>query len=104
MNDAQRKIAAAAWQAYNAMESTKRRHFDYLSARESAGNKFNLPPSKQESEMLEGLLRDHDEQVEAFKIASQALRQCDTKAFDALWAYINEINRALAPVRDKQTH
>jgi len=104
MKDAQRKAAAAAWQAYNAMETTKRRHFDYLSARESAAKKFNLPASERETEMLASLLRDHDEQVKAFKAASQALRQSDPEAFNALWAYINEINEALAPLREREIH
>ena len=104
MNDAQRKAAAAAWQAYNAMEATKRRHFDYLTARDSASKKFNLPPTERETEMLKGLLRDHDEQVKAFKTASQALRQSDPQTFDALWAYINEINQALEPLRDHEIH
>lgn len=104
MNETQREAATATWQAYNAMETTKRRHFDYLSAIEARRNKFNLEPSELEDQMLARFLRDHDEQVKLFKTASQMLREHDLAAFDALWAYINEINGALAAFQDGQTH
>ena len=73
MNETQREAAATTWQAYNAMETTKRRHFDYLSAIEARRNKFNLEPSELEDQMLARFLRDHDEQVKLFKTASQML-------------------------------
>ena len=41
MNSEHRATATAAWQAYNAMETTKRRHLDYLSALESRENATN---------------------------------------------------------------
>ena len=89
---------------YNAMETTKRRHFDYLSHLESRRTKFNLEPSQLENEMLTQLLRDHDEQVNAFKAASQKLRQSDPKAFDALWSYVNDINNALKQFQDREAN
>lgn len=89
---------------YNAMETTKRRHFDYLGHLESRHTKFNLEPSQLENEILARLLRDHDEQVKAFKTASQKLRQSDPKAFDALWNYINDINNALKPSQDREAN
>jgi hypothetical protein len=104
MNDAQRKSAALAWQAYNAMESTKRRHFDLLQAFEIRRSKFNLAPSDEEQRLLAQLLRDHDEQVKAFKLASDALRSTDPDAFASLWNYIDKINRALAPYRQSSTN
>ena len=87
---------------YNAMETTKRRHFDYLSHLESRQTKFNLEPSQFEKEMLTRLLRDHDEQVQVFKTASQKLRQSDPQAFDALWNYINDIHNALGSSQDRE--
>ena len=47
-----RTIAAIAWQAYNAMESTKRRYLDYLIALESREKKFNLPANDSEQTLL----------------------------------------------------
>lgn len=54
--------------------------------------------------MLARFLPDHDQQVKLFKTASQMLRERDPAAFDALWAYINEINGALAAFQDGRTH
>ena len=104
MNEKQRQAAGALWQAYNALETTKRRHFGYLQALESRQNKYNLETSESENQLLAQLLRDHDEQVTLFKSASEALRSANREAFDALWAYINEINAALAPFESKKVH
>lgn len=54
--------------------------------------------------MLARLLRDHDAQVTLFKSASGALRISNHEAFDALWAYINEINLALVPTESSELH
>ena len=104
MNSEHRATATAAWQAYNAMETTKRRHLDYLSALESREKRFNLPPNDAENSMLKRLLTDHDSQVNAFKAASNALRETNPAAFDALWVYIGEINEALAPFAPDHVH
>jgi hypothetical protein len=104
MNEKQRQATEATWQAYNAMETTKRRHFGYLQALESRRNKFNIEPGEAENQLLAQLLRDHDGQVTLFKSASEALRNSNPEAFDALWAYINEINAALAPFESKEIH
>jgi hypothetical protein len=104
MNEKQRQTAGAVWQAYNALETTKRRHFDYLQALESRRNKYNIEPSDAENQMLAQLLRDHDAQVTVFKLATEALRTSNREAFDALWAYINEINLALVPFERKELH
>ena len=104
MNEKQRQATAATWQAYNALETTKRRHFGSLEALESRRNKFNMEPSEAENQMLARLLRDHDEQVTAFKLASETLRNSNREAFDALWVYINEINVALVPFESKGVH
>jgi hypothetical protein len=104
MNENQTQAAGAAWQAYNALETTKRRHFEYLQALESRRNKFNIGPSEAENKMLAQLLRDHDAQVTVFKLATEALRSSNREAFDALWVYINEINLALVPFERKELH
>ena len=79
MNSEHRATATAAWQAYNAMETTKRRHLDYLSALESREKRFNLAPNDAENSMLKRLLTDHDSQVSAFKAAGSVARS----GFDA---------------------
>ena len=104
MNSKHRTAATAAWQAYNAMETTKRRHLDYLSALESREKRFNLAASDAENSMLKRLLNDHDAQVSAFKAASNALRETNPAAFDALWVYIGEMNEALAPFVPNHVH
>ena len=71
----------------------------YLQAMETRCNKFNIEPSENENQMLARLLRDHDEQVSAFKTASDRLRNANPEAFDALWIYINEINSTSVPLR-----
>ena len=104
MNEKQRQKTKVTWQAYNALETTKRRHFSYLEALESRRHKLNMEPSEAENKMLARLLRDHDEQVSQFKLASETLRNSSREAFDALWVYINEINVALAPFENKGVH
>ena len=76
----------------------------YLQAMETRCNKFNIEPSENENQMLARLLRDHDEQVSAFKTASDRLRNANPEAFDALWIYINEINSTLDPLESKAVH
>ena len=104
MNETDRKAAFPVWQAYNAVATTKRRHFSYLQAMETRRNKFNIEPSENENQMLTQLLRDHDEQVSAFKAASDRLRNANPKAFDALWIYINEINATLDPFESAKVY
>jgi len=104
VNETDRKAAFSTLQAYNAVETTKRRHFMYLQAMETRRNKFNIEPSENENQMLARLLRDHDEQVSAFKTASDRLRNANPEAFDALWIYISEINSTLDPLESKAIH
>ena len=66
--------AADAWEAYNAMESTKRRHFGLLETLDRKKRNYNLDPSEREARLLEWLLADHDAQVRRFTAASLALR------------------------------
>ena len=87
-------VAADAWQAYNAMESTKRRHYQLLEILDSKKKNYNILPSESEQMRLAGLLRDHDQQVSRFTAASSALKQADAAAHIALFVYIGEITVA----------
>jgi len=84
--------AALAWQAYNAMQTTKMRHFDLLQILDSKKKKFNLDATPTEVERLACLLADHDAQVKQFTTASVALKNADTEAHQALFEYIGYIN------------
>lgn len=87
-------IAADAWQAYNAMETTKRRHFEQLELLENRKKNYNIDPNERDRALLAGLLRDHDEQVVRFSEASVSLKQLDSAAHLALFGYIGVINKA----------
>ena len=87
-------IAAEAWQAYNAMETTKRRHFEQLELLENRKKNYNIDPSQRDRELLSGLLQDHDEQVGRFTRASQSLKQENAAAHLALFGYIGLITKA----------
>lgn len=104
MNAQQREVADAAFQAFNAMETTKRRHFDFLNMLEAAAKKWNLKPTAEQEAIRAKLLADHDRQVQIFKSLSDALRERDTGAFAALWAYIGEIHAAFQPLNEQQQH
>lgn len=99
MDDAHRKAAAATWQAYNAMETTKQRHFDFLTVLENKKKKFNIDPTDADNQLLATLLRDHDEQVAQFTLASQSLKDQNPTAHQALFVYIGEIARQLEGVK-----
>jgi len=85
-------VAADAWQAFNAMETTKRRHYQLLELIDNKKKNYNLPPTDAETSRLEGLLRDHDQQVSRFTAASSVLKQSDPAAHLALFVYIGEIS------------
>ena len=74
MTPAQQILATAAFQAYNAMETTKKRHLDLMLAIDKRGKKFNLTATEAEVDMLNRLLKDHDGQVEQFKLESDTLK------------------------------
>lgn len=102
MTDDQRAEAAKTWQAYNAMETTKQRHFDYLSQLDRKKKNFNLDPTANEKQLLEQLLRDHDEQVKQFTEASGCLKSENPDTHTALFKYIGKINDLLDA--DKTSH
>ena len=90
------RIYAGTLRCYNSMETTKRRHFDYMSLLEARQKKFNISPSTSDSALLASLLSDHDREVQAFVDSSDALKQSDPSAHQVLFEYIGRINTALA--------
>lgn len=87
-------IAALAWQAFNAMETTKRRHFSLLEVMDNRKKNYNIDPGAREKALLACLLRDHDEQVRRFTEYSTALKVQDPDAHKVLFGYIGEINQS----------
>ena len=85
---------ALSWQAYNAMETTKRRHFDLLEIIDNKKKNYNIDPTATDQHLLRCLLQDHDEQVKRFTSASKALKELDAAAHTALFVYIGGINSA----------
>lgn len=103
MDPQQRERVAETFQAYSAMETTQQRHFDYLNMLTEREKRFNLQSSEIEQIFLAGLLADHDAQVKAFKTASDALRTRSADDFKAMFAWIGEIEKALAPIRQSES-
>lgn len=92
LNDEMRDLASVALLAYNAMETTKRRHFDYLNMLESKRKKFNLEASSKEKALLGSLLADHDRTVKYFKTEAQLLQKASPEAHRSLFTYIGLLN------------
>ena len=86
--------AGEAWQAYNAMETTKRRHFSLLRRLDLKKRNYGLEPSVEEARLLEWLLADHDTQVRRFTAASLALKALDARSHAALFDYVGTIARS----------
>lgn len=84
-------IAADAFEAFNAMQMTKQRHYALLSRLDEKRSRYGLAASEQEQRMLDGLLADHDVQVKRFTRASAALKQRDPEANLALFGYIGAV-------------
>ena len=87
-------VAVAAWQAYNAMETTKRRHFELLEVIDNKKKNYNIDPTQRDQQLLAYLLRDHDEQVKRFTEHSMALKAEEPTAHKQLFEYIGAINSA----------
>ena len=95
LDETTREPVATAFQAYNAMETTKQRQFDFLSQLERKKKNFNLDPTVNETILIEQLLKDHDEQVKKFTDASGRLKSSNPDTHIALFTYIGKINELL---------
>jgi len=104
LDDTTREPVAKAFQAYNAMEATKRRHFDYLNLLESRQKKFNLKATSDQSALLAALLKDHDMAVTNFKQLAGELKRSDEKAHLLLFQYIGLLNEALGVAGQSAGH
>ena len=104
LNDKARENASSALLAYNAMETTKRRHFDYLNLLEAKKKKFNLAATEQDEKLLESLLKDHDHAVQSFKQLSQQLQSTDPAAHQALFDYVAVLNETLNQIAQNSAH
>jgi len=91
--------AAAAWQAYNAMEITKQRHITLLAGLENHYGSLGRA-RHEETLLLDKLLHDHDLQVKRFTREMAALKAADAAAHAALLVYMQEINSTLARYTD----
>ena len=87
-------VGSLAWQAYNAMETTKRRHFDFLEVLDNKKKNYNIDPTEKDTQLLACLLKDHDEQVKRFTRESKALKEANLDAHAGLFMYISDINHA----------
>ena len=97
-------VAADAWQAYNAMETTKRRHYALLETIDLRRRNYNIEPSAEETRRLGWLLSDHDAQVKRFTAASHALKRSDADAHAALFAYVALVVRGEGEGAGRNAH
>jgi len=91
--------AAMAWQAYNAMETTKQRHFELLETLDAKKKNYNIDPTDNDKLLLDCFLADHDQQVKQFTTASRQLKEQNTAAHGTLFEYIAAINQAASDRR-----
>lgn len=75
--------AAPAWQAYQAMCASKRRHFAYLQYLEDKYQHYGQPDAAEHAER-QRLLDAHATCVAAFRQALATLKQTDPAAFAQL--------------------
>ena len=95
LKDDTRELVSPALIAYNAMETTKRRHFDYLNLLEAKRKNYNIEATGEERELLASLLTDHDHAVKYFKDESRRLQDSAPEASVSLFKYIGRLNEVL---------
>ncbi len=83
--------AAEMWQAYNAMETTKARHYALLEIIDNKKKNYNIDATDVDKQMLQFLLDDHSGQVKRFTLASQALKTSNPAAHTQVFDYIGVI-------------
>ena len=84
--------AADTWQAYNAMETTKARHYTLLEIIDNKKKNYNIDPSDTDKQMLQFLLDDHSAQVTRFTEASKLLKVANEAGHKQLFDYIGLIS------------
>ena len=104
LDDNTRETVSAALLAYNAMETTKRRHFDFLNLIETKKKKFNLSSTKEESQLLDSLLSDHNQAVKQFNMQTQTLLLAEPEAHQSLFSYISVLNQTLNQIAENSGH
>ena len=75
--------ARPAWQAYRAMQDSKRRHFEYLQYLEDKYSRYGRPDEAEE-QRRHALLAEHDARVGEFRTVLAELKQGDPDAFARL--------------------
>ncbi len=91
--------ALPAWNAYRAMEKSKREYFGYLSELESK-YEYGGSRSTYENDRLERLLEQHDAQVTGFRRAMMRLKAEDAGAHRALIEQIKLLNAEIGMGHD----
>lgn len=84
--------AAATWQAYNAMETTKTRHYALLEIIDNKKKNYNIDATDTDKQMLQFLLDDHSAQVKNFTAASKLLKAANEAGHKQLFDYIGLIS------------
>lgn len=81
--------ARPVWQAYRAMQDSKRRHFEYLRYLEDKYSRYGQPNDAEE-QRRRALLAEHDARVGEFRTALATLKQGNPEAFARL---VRELTR-----------
>ena len=84
--------AASTWQAYNAMETTKTRHYTLLEIIDNKKKNYNIDPTDTDKQMLQFLLEDHSAQVKSFTEASKLFKAASEAGHKQLFDYIGLIS------------
>jgi len=84
--------AADTWQAYNAMEATKLRHYTLLEIIDNKKKNYNIDPTETDKQLLQHLLDDHSAQVKRFTAASKLLKTANEAGHKQLFDYIGLIS------------
>jgi len=90
--DSLQPVYEQALRCFNSMETTKRRHFEFLSQLEDKKKRIHLEATPAEVSRLAILLADHNREVGAFKLSCQELKADNPDAHAALFEYISFVN------------
>ena len=82
---------ADAFEAFNAMQTTKWRHFEMLERLDAKRERYGLDPTASEAARLADLLADHDAQVRRFARAGAELKAVDPDGHRRLFGYIGAV-------------